>query len=66
MKVFIPCEDNFLDQLCPDDRLVPWQTGWADYLCDQDEIKVLSKASSAHSLIDTHNTECKPSFRKAG
>ncbi len=54
MKVFIPCEDNFLDQLCPDDRLVPWQTGWADYLGSRDESKILNKASSARSLLDTH------------
>ena len=36
MKVFIPFEDDladqFFDQLCPDDRLVPWQTAWLDYI----------------------------------
>ena len=36
MKVFIPFEDGsadqFFNQLCPDDRLVPWQTAWLDYI----------------------------------
>ena len=32
MKAFIPCEDDFLDQLQPNDRLIPWQTCWVEYL----------------------------------
>ena len=32
MKMFVPYHDGLLKELLPDDRLVPYQTEWRDYL----------------------------------
>ncbi len=32
MKVFVPYHDRALAGLLPDDRLVPYQTEWREYL----------------------------------
>ena len=32
MKTFVPYHDGLLEELLPDDRLVPYQAEWRDYL----------------------------------
>ena len=58
MKKFVPYHDGVLDRILPDDRLVPYQVGWAEYVAvpDQhgkraggsDERAVTPGAASAH------------------
>ena len=39
MKKFVPYYDGVLDQLLPEDRLIPYQVGWAEYVAIPSALK---------------------------
>ena len=39
MKKFVPYYDGVLDQLLPEDHLVPYQVGWAEFVALPDDFE---------------------------
>ncbi len=39
MKKFVPYYDGVLDKLLPEDQLIPYQVGWAEYVAVPPELK---------------------------
>lgn len=60
MKVFVPYHDALLDELTPNDRLVPYQVAWRDYLlsryhaCDSGPLSPASGPGDRPGPAATH------------
>ena len=61
MKKFVPYYDGVLDKLLPEDHLIPYQVGWAEYVAVPDQLgngkasgerrRVIPDATSTHHPV---------------
>ena len=49
MKLFIPVDETMLGDILPDDRLVPYQVAWSEYL-EPVSVSMLDKINSMRAL----------------
>ena len=51
MKKFTPYYDGVLDKLLPEDQLVPYQVGWAEYVAVPEELRGGRAGNESHDVI---------------
>ncbi len=66
MKKFVPYYDGVLDQLLPDDHLVPYQVGWAEYVALPPAFKSLVAEKSQREIIPGEASEHHPPADSTG
>ena len=57
MKKFVPYYDGVLDKILPEDQLVPYQVGWAEYVQIPDKLK---SAGASPGAASTHHPTANP------
>ena len=51
MKKFVPYYDGVLDKLLPEDQLIPYQVGWAEYVAVPAELRNTHAGSETGGVI---------------
>ena len=59
MKKFVPYYDGVLDKILPEDQLVPYQVGWAEYVQIPNELKA-ARASNDASKVNPGTASAHP------
>ena len=49
MKKFVPYYDGVLDKILPEDQLIPYQVGWAEYVAVPAELQSAQNSRTASS-----------------
>ena len=64
MKKFVPYYDGVLDKILPEDQLVPYQVGWAEYVAVPEELKGVKASNDARAVnpgaASTHHPAANP------
>ena len=60
MKKFVPYYDGVLDKLLPEDQLIPYQVGWAEYVAVPEQLRKGDKIGIIPDAASTRHPVPRP------